>query len=118
MQLDPDSHQMTALVLAGDRTKADSLISHSEAGCKALIDIDGVPMVRRVLQSLREQNHLRLIGASIMFLSSKFVVRIVTILKTYKQRNFASAEMYMYMYVPVCDLNLVLNACRKRAHRR
>ena len=54
MQLDPDHHQMTAIVLAGDRTKADSLIDHSEAGCKALIDIDGVPMVRRVLDALRD----------------------------------------------------------------
>ena len=52
MQLDPDTHQMTAIVLAGDRTKSDSLINHSAAGCKALIDIDGVPMVRRVLDSL------------------------------------------------------------------
>jgi CTP:molybdopterin cytidylyltransferase MocA len=44
---------MTALVLAGDRTKADSLVSHSEAGAKAMIDIDGLPMVRRVLNALR-----------------------------------------------------------------
>ncbi|MEP6162283.1 MAG: nucleotidyltransferase family protein [Halieaceae bacterium] len=43
---------MAAIVLAGDRTKADSLINHSAAACKALIDIDGVPMVRRVLDSL------------------------------------------------------------------
>ena len=53
MHLDPQQHQMTAIVLAGDRTKADSLINHSEAGCKAMIDIDGLPMVRRVLNSLR-----------------------------------------------------------------
>ena len=53
MQLDPDTHQMTAIVLAGDRTKADSLINHTEAGSKAMIDIDGTPMVRRVLNSLR-----------------------------------------------------------------
>lgn len=52
MQLDPESHQMTAIVLAGDRTKADSLVNESPAGCKALIDIDGVPMVRRVLDAL------------------------------------------------------------------
>lgn len=53
MQLDPETHHMTSIVLAGDRTKADSLIHHSGAGCKALIDIDGVPMVRRVLNALR-----------------------------------------------------------------
>ena len=65
MQLDPDQHQMTAIVLAGDRTKADSLIHHSEAGCKALIDIDGVPMVRRVLDALRDSrvvNHIVMAG--------------------------------------------------------
>jgi len=54
MLLDPDTHQMTAIVLAGDRTKTDSLISHSAAGCKALIDIDGQPMVCRVLNALKE----------------------------------------------------------------
>ena len=54
MQLDTDTHRMTAVVLAGDRSKADSLARHSEAGCKALIDIDGVPMVRRVLSALSQ----------------------------------------------------------------
>lgn len=53
MQLDPETHQMTAIVLAGDRTKADSLIHHTKAGSKAMIDLDGTPMVRRVLNSLR-----------------------------------------------------------------
>ena len=53
MQLDPDTHHMTAIVLAGDRTKADSLINHTQAGSKAMIDLDGTPMVRRVLNSLR-----------------------------------------------------------------
>ncbi|MEM9254118.1 MAG: nucleotidyltransferase family protein [Pseudomonadota bacterium] len=53
MQLDPETHQMTAIVLAGDRTKSDSLINHTEAGSKAMIDLDGTPMVRRVLNSLR-----------------------------------------------------------------
>lgn len=53
MHLDPDTHHLTAIVLAGDRTKADSLINHTAAGSKAMIDLDGVPMVRRVLDSLR-----------------------------------------------------------------
>ena len=53
MHLDPETHQMTAIVLAGDRTKADSLINHTKAGSKAMIDLDGTPMVRRVLNSLR-----------------------------------------------------------------
>lgn len=65
MQLDPDTHQLTAIVLAGDRTKADSLINHTEAGAKAMIDLDGTPMVRRVLNSLRESrvvSQIRLAG--------------------------------------------------------
>ena len=41
MQLDPETHQMTAIVLAGDRTKADSLNNHSQVGSKAMIDLDG-----------------------------------------------------------------------------
>jgi CTP:molybdopterin cytidylyltransferase MocA len=53
MHLDPETHQMIAIVLAGDRTKADSLINHTKAGSKAMIDLDGTPMVRRVLNSLR-----------------------------------------------------------------
>lgn len=53
MHLNPETHRMTAIVLAGDRTKADSLINHTKAGSKAMIDLDGTPMVRRVLNSLR-----------------------------------------------------------------
>jgi CTP:molybdopterin cytidylyltransferase MocA len=52
MQLDLERFHLTAIVLAGDRTKKDSLINHSGAACKALIDIDGTPMVYRVLASL------------------------------------------------------------------
>ena len=54
MQLDLERFHLTAIVLAGDRTKKDSLIDHSGAACKALIDIDGIPMVHRVLASLGE----------------------------------------------------------------
>lgn len=54
MHLDADSYPMTAVVLAGDRTKKDSLINHTKVGCKALIEIDGIPMVRRVLNALQQ----------------------------------------------------------------
>ena len=53
MHLDPETHHMTTIVLAGDRTKEDSLINHSGVNCKALIDIDGTPMVRRVINALQ-----------------------------------------------------------------
>jgi len=54
MHLDNNSRPMTAVVLAGDRTKKDSLIRHTRARCKALIEIDGIPMVRRVLNALQQ----------------------------------------------------------------
>ena len=44
MQLDPDTHRLTAIVLAGDRSKADSLITHAKTGSKAMIDLDGTPI--------------------------------------------------------------------------
>ena len=50
---------VTAIVLAGDRTKSDALIQHSNADSKAMIDIDGTPMVRRVLNSLRSAKTVR-----------------------------------------------------------
>jgi len=65
MHLDPDTHRFTAIVLAGDRTKRDSLIDQSSVGSKAMIDLDGVPMVRRVLNSLRASQvvgHIRMAG--------------------------------------------------------
>lgn len=55
----PEFEPMTAIVLAGDRTKSDALIENSDAGCKAMIDIDGTPMVRRVLTALRAAKIIR-----------------------------------------------------------
>ncbi|MFV8817812.1 nucleotidyltransferase family protein [Haliea sp. E17] len=46
--------KVSVVVLAGDRSKADALIRSSDAGSKAMIDIDGTPMVRRVLNALRK----------------------------------------------------------------
>ena len=65
MGLEAETHKLTAVVLAGDRSKADSLIDHAGTCCKALIPIDGVPMVRRVLRALKESRvagHLLLCG--------------------------------------------------------
>jgi GTP:adenosylcobinamide-phosphate guanylyltransferase len=61
MQLDPDSHRLAAIVLAGDRSKSDALVQRSAAGCKAMIELDGVPMVRRVLNALRASPAVRAI---------------------------------------------------------
>ena len=64
MQLNPEQHQLTAIVLAGDRTKADSLINHTKVGSKAMIDLDGIPMVRRVLNALRASRVVNKIALS------------------------------------------------------
>jgi len=53
MASSPDGRQLTAVVLAGDRAPRDSLRDHHGVGCKALIPINGTPMVRRVLEALR-----------------------------------------------------------------
>lgn len=54
MQLITEIQQkLSVILLAGDRTKADALIEASDGDCKAMIDIDGLPMVRRVLNALR-----------------------------------------------------------------
>jgi CTP:molybdopterin cytidylyltransferase MocA len=50
---------MTAVVLAGDRNKQDALVQSSDAGCKAMIEIDGKPMVRRVLDALHSARSIR-----------------------------------------------------------
>ena len=46
------NRQFAALVLAGDRSSSDPLVAASGRGCKALVDIDGTPMILRVLDAL------------------------------------------------------------------
>src|SRR5512139_2274437 len=41
-----------ALVLSGDRSSSDPLVAASGRGCKALVEIDGTPMILRVLDAL------------------------------------------------------------------
>ena len=48
----PASGQLTALVLAGDRSRKDPLLAHSGKPSKALIEIGGRAMVLRVLDTL------------------------------------------------------------------
>jgi CTP:molybdopterin cytidylyltransferase MocA len=62
MQLNPEQYHVTAIVLAGDRTKEDALINDSPVGAKAMIEIDGMPMVRRVLNALRAARTVRAIA--------------------------------------------------------
>jgi len=51
----PDSRlprQFTAVVLAGERGPGDPLARQAGACCKAMVEIDGSPMLLRVLQTL------------------------------------------------------------------
>lgn len=41
-----------SVILAGERTQRDALRDHSGVACKALIDIGGASMIRRVIQAL------------------------------------------------------------------
>ena len=45
--------KFSAVVLAGDRRADDPLVLEKAGSCKALLDMDGVPMVERVLDALR-----------------------------------------------------------------
>jgi molybdopterin-guanine dinucleotide biosynthesis protein A len=59
MPFDPGQDPMTAVVLAGDRSKSDALVERSGAGAKALLDLGGEPMVLRVLRALGEARAIR-----------------------------------------------------------
>ena len=59
MPFDPGQDPMTAVVLAGDRSKSDALVARSGAGAKALLDLGGEPMVLRVLRALGEARAIR-----------------------------------------------------------
>ncbi len=59
MRNDPRAQSLSAVVLAGERGEGNALIEHSAAPCKALIDIDGVPMVRRVILALKRSRVVR-----------------------------------------------------------
>ncbi|MCH8930275.1 MAG: hypothetical protein IIA98_05085, partial [Proteobacteria bacterium] len=43
---------MTAIVLAGQRDGEDALALYAGASCKAFVEIDGKPMLSRVLATL------------------------------------------------------------------
>jgi GTP:adenosylcobinamide-phosphate guanylyltransferase len=51
----PDSARQkpyTAIILAGERGPGDPLAMHASACCKAMVEIDGTPMILRVLAAL------------------------------------------------------------------
>jgi len=52
MSGDDNQPLFTALILAGERGPGDPLVQVSGACCKAMIEIDGTPMILRVLRAL------------------------------------------------------------------
>ena len=47
------SSRFTAIVLAGERGAGDPLPEHAGASCKALVEIEGIPMLHRVVEALQ-----------------------------------------------------------------
>ena len=52
MVIDKPKLNMAAIVLAGQRDGEDALAQHAGASCKAFVEIDGMPMLSRVLATL------------------------------------------------------------------
>ncbi|MFD1693067.1 hypothetical protein ACFSHR_20630 [Azotobacter chroococcum] len=59
MKSESEAGRCAALVLAADRHADDAVASAAGVACKALAPVGGVPMVHRVIQSLRTS---RLVG--------------------------------------------------------
>lgn len=53
-----------AVVLAGERADRDALRDHTGVACKALLDIGGTPMIRRVIAALEEAGSIASIRLS------------------------------------------------------
>ena len=47
------STEFTAVILAADRNPHDPLVQASNACCKALVEVDGIPMLQRVISALQ-----------------------------------------------------------------
>ena len=52
------TQQFTAVILAADRNANDPLLQASGACCKAMVKIDGTPMLERVIQALLDSKHI------------------------------------------------------------
>ena len=58
VSMNSPSTKMTAIVLAGQRDGEDALAQHTGAACKAVIEIAGIPMLIRVLETLGASSSL------------------------------------------------------------
>jgi GTP:adenosylcobinamide-phosphate guanylyltransferase len=50
--------EFTAVILAADRNPHDPLVQASNACCKALVEVDGIPMLQRVVSALQDSEHV------------------------------------------------------------
>ena len=50
--------EFTAVILAADRNPHDPLVQASNACCKALVEVDGIPMLQRVVCALQDSEHV------------------------------------------------------------
>jgi GTP:adenosylcobinamide-phosphate guanylyltransferase len=50
--------EFTAVILAADRNADDPLVQASNACCKALVEVDGIPMLQRVVAALEDSEHV------------------------------------------------------------
>lgn len=48
----------TAIILAGERGPGDPLATHASVCCKAMVEVDGTPMIIRVLAALENAKHV------------------------------------------------------------
>ena len=54
----------TSVILAGERAERDALRDHTGVACKALLDIDGTSMIRRVINALEAADSVSMIRLS------------------------------------------------------
>jgi len=52
------TNEFTAVILAADRNADDPLVQASNACCKALVEVDGIPMLQRVVSALQDSEHI------------------------------------------------------------
>ncbi len=52
------SSEFTTVILAADRKSDDPLVQASNACCKALVEIDGTPMLQRVISEILASEHV------------------------------------------------------------
>ena len=61
------TNEFTAVILAADRNADDPLVQTSNACCKALVEVDGIPMLQRVVTALQDSEHIKVNNLGALF---------------------------------------------------